>query len=91
MCGLTPDASGTVEVLAKGTTAMSGHGSQMGADIPLEGDGTQDGLIYFTKPQGMLVSVESSAEQNSTIAIAGPATMNVQQVTTVKSSLTLPP
>jgi len=80
-----------LKIAFKGTIAMSGRGSQMGADIALEGEGNQEGVIYFSQPQGILVSAESSADQNSTISITGPATMTIPQVTTVKSSLTLLP
>jgi len=63
----------------------------MGAEIVLEGEGNVEGLIYFDHSRGVLVFVESSTDQNTTIAITGPANMTIPQVTIVKSSLSLLP
>ncbi|HOC88482.1 MAG TPA: hypothetical protein PLO28_03115 [bacterium] len=79
------------KIAFKGTMVIGGRGSQMGAEIVLEGEGNVEGLIYFDHSRGVLVFVESSTDQNTTIAITGPANMTIPQVTIVKSSLSLLP
>ena len=76
-----------LKIAFKGTLSLAGSGSQMGANIGIEGEGSQEGIIHFAPVPGVLVSAESSTEQESTIAITGPMTMTIPQNSTIKSSL----
>jgi hypothetical protein len=75
----------------KGAMAISGSGTQMGANIAVDGEGTQAGTLYFAPAQGILVTSESSMDQEMTIAVTGPANMTFPQTVSSKSTLTYLP
>ncbi len=80
-----------LKVAFKGTIALTGSGSQMGANIAIEGEGTQEGTLFFAPAEGLLVSAESSSDQEQTIAVTGAANMTIPQSVSVKSTFTLLP
>lgn len=80
-----------LKVAFKGTLNLNGSGSQQGMNLVLEGEGTQEGTLYFAQAQGVLVAAESISDQEMTIAITGAANMTMPQSISTKSSLTLIP
>ncbi|HNW58200.1 MAG TPA: hypothetical protein PKI62_00820 [bacterium] len=74
-----------------GTMKLNGSGSQMGANVTVDGDGKQEGVIYFAPATGLLVGSETSGDQDMTIAVTGPANMTFPQAVSTKSTLTLLP
>jgi hypothetical protein len=80
-----------LKIAFKGTLVINGSGSQMGANIVIEGEGTQEGTLFFAPAEGLLVSAESSSSQEQTIAITGPANMTIPQTVSVKSSFSYLP
>ncbi len=75
----------------QGTMKLNGSGSQMGANVVVDGEGKQQGTLYFNPAKGMLVFSESSADQDMTIAVTGAANMTFPQSLTTHSTLTYLP
>ncbi len=100
---VTPDVTYTVLALEEavghacykigfsGTNELAGKGSQMGAEIYLEGSGKTEGTMLFAPKEGLLISAASDSDQEQTIAISGAANMTIAQTVTSKSKLTYIP
>ncbi len=96
---ITPDVTYTVKSVEEvaghscfkiefaGTNAMTGKGSQMGAEIFLEGEGNIQGWLYFAPGEGLLLSIDASTDQEQTIAISGAANMTIAQTVAKKTKL----
>jgi hypothetical protein len=72
----------------KGTLTLSGSGTQMGANLVVEGEGNQEGTLFFAPAKGLLLSAETNSTQEMTIAVTGAANMTIPQSLTTKSTLT---
>ncbi len=100
---ITPDVTYTVKSVEEvsghscfkiefaGTNAITGKGSQMGAEIFLEGEGKIQGWLYFAPKEGLLFSIDAATDQEQTIAISGAANMTIAQTVAKKTKLSYIP
>ncbi|HQG47147.1 MAG TPA: hypothetical protein PLG50_15930, partial [bacterium] len=79
------------KIAFQGTMKLTGSGSQMGANVVIDGEGKQEGTLYFSIAKGLLVASESSADQEMTIAVTGAANMTFPQTLSTHSTLTYLP
>jgi hypothetical protein len=80
-----------IKMQLTGPMTMAGKGNQMGADFFIEGEGKTSGFVYFDDKAGVLVSAESTSEQQMNIAVSGGANMTITQSQNVSSKTVLLP
>jgi len=72
-----------------GTSTTVGKGSMMGMEIFIEGTSKLNGAFLFDPALGIIVSEETHANNESTVATTGQQAMTIPVSTTISSSQTL--
>ncbi|MCI0515116.1 hypothetical protein L0128_18030 [candidate division KSB1 bacterium] len=80
-----------VKLAIAGPFSVTGKGSQRGMEFFIEGDGKIDGMLYFADKIGVMVAMETTQEQQMSIAITGGANMTIAQNVSTKNKVTLVP
>jgi len=72
-----------------GKTTTTGKMSSMGMEMFIEGDGKVSGTVFFDHKLGFTVSVESTSDDERTMATTGQQSMTMLMSSTAKSSSVL--
>jgi len=78
-----------LKITFSGKYSLEGKGSQMGAEFFITGEGKSEGTFFFTPQEGLMIALESSSDQESTVAVTGQMNMTIPQTQTIKSKVSL--
>ncbi len=78
-----------LRIEGKTTFTMEGEGSQMGADLLMEGDGEGESEIFFSFTTGTLLSQSSKVLLEGTVIVSGPTQMTIPLSQEITASLEL--
>lgn len=78
-----------LKIAFTGKTTTTGKMVNMGMEMFTEGSGKVSGTIFFDHKQGLPVSVESTSEDERTVATTGQQNMTMQMSSTGKSTSVL--
>jgi hypothetical protein len=66
-----------LKITFEGATETNGKASMMGMELFIEGTGTTKGTAYFDEAEGILIEVESTTNNESTMAATGQQQMTI--------------
>ncbi len=78
-----------VRLVYKGTTSLKGEGTNGGMKLFFEGEGPNEGVVYFAIKEGVIVTVIDNSDLEMTIALTGQMSMTIPQSTSTKTVVTL--
>lgn len=80
---------GCLKINFKSTITLEGDGITLGMNFFIEGEGNNEGVIYFAPEEGLLVSIESITDLEMTAAVTGQQNMTIPITQTVNSKMIL--
>ncbi len=72
-----------------GEVAISGTGEQMGMKIVIDGEGTNNGVLYFAPNEGKLVYMQNDSEFDMNMALTGQMSMTIPSTINTTSRIQL--
>ncbi len=73
----------------KGSVKMTGKGQQMGMKIVLDGEGENEGVVYFAPKEGRLVYVDTASDIDMNVALTGQMNMTMPSTITTRAKMVL--
>jgi hypothetical protein len=78
-----------LKTVFKGKTEIGGKMNQMGMEFFMEGSGETSGTLWFDKETSIIISKESTNDQDMTMALTGQMQMTIPITSTTTSKFTL--
>lgn len=78
-----------LKIETKGTTLLSGSGSQRGMDLEIDGSVKSRGVVFFAPKEGLLIMMEHSSDAEQTMTSSSEGLFRSTSTTSQKSKIRL--